>query len=73
MSTPPELTPVQVHALCAADEVAAKARTAVMDSAEKAAGAMQADLLVRARHWLTHALAELDALEERLTHLGGQR
>ena len=66
-------TPVQVHALCAADEYARDHRAAILAATERAMSAMYFDMLPLARERLTQALAALDGLEERLTELEAQR
>jgi hypothetical protein len=73
VSTTPGLTPVEVNLLTAADETAREHKAAVLDAAEHAGKAMGFDMLPLARQWLTEALAELDALEARLTEIRGQR
>ena len=73
MSTTPALTPVEVNLLTAADETAESHKAAVLHAAERAASAMQFDMLPLARERLTAALSELDALEARLAEIRGQR
>lgn len=73
MSTAPDLTPVEVNLLTAADETAEGHKAGVLHAVERATSAMQFDMLPLARERLTEALAELDALEARLNDIRGQR
>ena len=73
MSKAPVLTPVEVNLLTGADETARDLKAAVLNAAGRAVQAMRHDMLPLARNNLTHALAELDTLEARLTEIRGQR
>jgi len=71
MTTPPSQpspppAPVEVYALTSRDQQARDHKIAAIDAAQRAAQAMEFDMLPLARQRLTEALGHLDALEARL-------